>query len=443
MVMLNDLDRFHLVMDVIDRVPGLGSRAARAAPADGRRAPARAAPTRASDGRGPARGARTGPGRTPWRELSASPRRQRRVEQPEAARCSTSDDALLGSTDLPGAGHGRRGRAAARARRTAGAIDAVGHRIVHGGSELHEPVVVDDDVARAAARRSPIWRRCTSRKSLARARRRSAGCCPDVPAGRAASTPPSTPRSRPPPRPTPCRPSGASAGAAPLRLPRALPRLRLAPRRRAARTAVADAADRHLPPRRRRVAGGRRGGRVGRHHDGLHAARRPGDGDPLGLGRPRADALAAEHGRHLARRARGRARAPLRPARPGRQRRHARACSRAERRGRRGAELGVDVYLHRLRAGDRRDGRRAWAGSTRWSSPAASARTRPASARAPRPASASSASPSTRTATPAPSADAEIGPAGAAVRAFVIRAREDLEIARGVRRALGSRKRPR
>ncbi len=29
MVMLNDLDRFHLVMDVIDRVPGLASHAAR------------------------------------------------------------------------------------------------------------------------------------------------------------------------------------------------------------------------------------------------------------------------------------------------------------------------------------------------------------------------------------------------------------------------------
>jgi len=28
MVMLNDLDRFHLASDVIDRVPGLGARAA-------------------------------------------------------------------------------------------------------------------------------------------------------------------------------------------------------------------------------------------------------------------------------------------------------------------------------------------------------------------------------------------------------------------------------
>ena len=37
MVMLNDLDRFHLVIDVIDRVPGLGARAAHLRQADGRR----------------------------------------------------------------------------------------------------------------------------------------------------------------------------------------------------------------------------------------------------------------------------------------------------------------------------------------------------------------------------------------------------------------------
>lgn len=29
MVVMNDMDRFHLVMDVVDRVPGLGPRAAR------------------------------------------------------------------------------------------------------------------------------------------------------------------------------------------------------------------------------------------------------------------------------------------------------------------------------------------------------------------------------------------------------------------------------
>ena len=44
MVMLNDLDRFHLVADVIDRVPGPGGPPRRAAPAHARRAAALPAP---------------------------------------------------------------------------------------------------------------------------------------------------------------------------------------------------------------------------------------------------------------------------------------------------------------------------------------------------------------------------------------------------------------
>ena len=56
MVMLNDLDRYHLVMDVIDRVPSTRRAGRQAPPADGRRAAARAcvhAPARRRHSRGP------------------------------------------------------------------------------------------------------------------------------------------------------------------------------------------------------------------------------------------------------------------------------------------------------------------------------------------------------------------------------------------------------
>ena len=54
MVMLNDLDRYRLAIDVIDRVPGLGTRAAALRQEHGRRPAPRAAT-------GPASTARTSP----------------------------------------------------------------------------------------------------------------------------------------------------------------------------------------------------------------------------------------------------------------------------------------------------------------------------------------------------------------------------------------------
>ena len=66
MVMLNDLDRFHLVIDVIDRVPGLAVRARRPAPAHGGRAPALPA------AHPPVRGGRPGRGRLGLARISGS-----------------------------------------------------------------------------------------------------------------------------------------------------------------------------------------------------------------------------------------------------------------------------------------------------------------------------------------------------------------------------------
>ena len=71
MVMLNDLDRFHLVMDVIDRVPGLGAAGGHVRAADGRRAP-RGPRLHAARARTPRR-SRAGPGRTAASDRPAEP----------------------------------------------------------------------------------------------------------------------------------------------------------------------------------------------------------------------------------------------------------------------------------------------------------------------------------------------------------------------------------
>ena len=84
MVMMNDLDRFHLVMDVIDRVPGAGLAGRGAAPGDGR-------PRARGRGPGPASTARTcprcatGPGPAPS-PVGAPRRRRPRSRQTRAER---------------------------------------------------------------------------------------------------------------------------------------------------------------------------------------------------------------------------------------------------------------------------------------------------------------------------------------------------------------------
>ena len=113
MVMLNDLDRFHLVMDVIDRVPGLVGRASRLRQEmDDRRLHARmdARARRGSPGR-----PRLGVAVRRPRELR--PRRQRRLDEPQAL--GRRAGRVLGGGRGAGAGtrRGRRRRPPGGARR--------------------------------------------------------------------------------------------------------------------------------------------------------------------------------------------------------------------------------------------------------------------------------------------------------------------------------------
>ena len=287
----------------------------------------------------------------------AGPRRQRGVEQPEARGCSTtttrcwrrdlpaprdrSSDSPRRSTALPRA---RRGRAPRRARRRA--LHAAGPCSTTRSCDraasarptlapLHQPQVARGARRRrrGAAGRARRWRASTppstrtlpgGRRDLRAARGRGAS------AGRCAATASTASRTRTPPGgPASCSGAGRRAGSSPA-------------------TSAPGASLRAVARRP-----------LGRHDDGLHAAGGPGHGDPVGQRRPRAAAVAAsstrarrrpswptalEHESGLL----GPRRAPPTCAR----------CSRAAS-GDDVAALALDVYLHRLRAGDRRDGRRA------------------------------------------------------------------------------------
>ena len=336
MVMLNDLDRFHLVMDVIDRVPAPRRPGGAPAPGDGRR-PAAGPRLHPRARRGPARGARTGPGRSDAGEPAAG-----RVLVVNAGSSSLKVsvgrgraspwNAWTGSATASGLlGCGRRRRPPRRPRRP-------GPRRAGGGRRRRRA---------APAATSRTWRRCTSRRACGGSTR-PGGCCRTCPHVACFDT--AFHRTIP---------AAASTHALPAQWRR--PELRRYgfhglshawASRRAAELRARRSARRGLPPRRGGVAVRRARRPLGRHHDGLHAARRAGDGHPQRVGRPGPAAVAA--GARARRRSPSSARrwstAP--GCRPRRHRRHARAAAPVRGR-RRDARLAVDVYVHRL-AGARR-----------------------------------------------------------------------------------------
>ena len=256
-----------------------------------------------------------------------------------------------------------------------GEADAVGHRIVHGGERFRDAVLIDA-ARRGRAARAERARAAAPAEVAGRARRgqpRRCRTCRRSPA----STPPSTRRCRRPPRPTRCRRRGASAGACAATASTAS----RTPGSRGARRSCCSATAAglrivscHLGAGRVAVRDRRRA--LGRHDDGLHAARGPRDGDALGQRRPGPAAVAARARAVLRRRELADAlehHSGLLGLAGSADMREILARARC-RRGRRAARA------RRLRAPPARRRSRRWrprsAGSTRSCSPAASASTR-------------------------------------------------------------------
>ena len=356
MVMLNDLDRFHLVMDVIDRVPvAAGPRRATCARRWSTPGPG-PGPTPASTAR-TARRSPAGPGRSDGAVL--------------AVRVLVVNAGLQLAEGRPGrraAGPSGTGTGCPTRRRTS---DAVGHRIVHGGTGLHR-AGRHRRGGRAAAAGPGRPGAAAPAEVAGRPGRGAASCCRSC-----RTSPASTPRSTPPCPPrrdvraAPAR--GGSAGACAATASTGCP----TPGRPAARGDLAPAgapawspATSAPAPRWPRCSTGAASTPrwASRRSTGWSWPPAAASVDPglllwleehEGL-RPHEVADALEH-------ASG-------PARPGRHRRHARGPRAATTPTR---ALALDVYLHRLAAVDRRDDRRHSAAWTPWCSPAGWASGRP------------------------------------------------------------------
>ena len=318
MVMLNDLDRFHLVMDVIDRVPSLGTRAAtlRQQMSDARLA-ARAY-TREHGEDDPAITGWT----WPERGLTVRVLVVNAGSSSLKLRLLDAADAIERSADLPAGADGLDTSRLAGVLRDWPEPDVVGHRIVHGGTAFTGPARDRRRGAAAAAgpdRPGPA----APAQVPGRARRGHRAAARSARGGQLRHR---VPRQHPGRRGDLC---GAARVAGALRRSAATdstgcrtPTARGGPRSWPA--GPPRPAGHHLPSRRRRVARGRARRPQRRHHDGLHPAGRAGHGDPVRHRRPRSRALAGGARAPLAARGQHRPGAALRAARAGRDRRHAR-----------------------------------------------------------------------------------------------------------------------
>ena len=150
MVMLNDLDRFHLVIDVIDRVPGLVDRARRTATRDGGRQ-SRGPSLHPSPRRGRSEHPRLElAGLTPasMRVLVLNPGSSTLKAAVLVAKSGevVADDTIEWQAGLEGAAAVV---ATALDRLPSETADAVGYRVVHGGSRFTTPSSVDDTLLSA------------------------------------------------------------------------------------------------------------------------------------------------------------------------------------------------------------------------------------------------------------------------------------------------------
>ena len=207
-------------------------------------------------------------------------------------------DEVTGAADLAAVGGalggGADGAAIKEAIESFGPVDAVGHRVVHGGTLYAAPVLVTAEVRRrleSLTDLAPLHQP----KSLA-ALDAVTAVLPDTPAVACFDTAFHA-----------TIPEAAATFALPAEW-RARWTLRRygfhglshayasAAGRRSSPGTLARragrAAGRHLPPGRGRVARGGARGPLGGHHHGVHPARRPGDGDQVGLGGPGPRAVA-------------------------------------------------------------------------------------------------------------------------------------------------------